>query len=92
MNFLEKKVNRIEEAIAASYREDLLRVLTEKDRTDCISDVLEEHLKLAFPYEKSMDADTFVPYVLNPRVDDEVFQKYRREIKKHFSGRRETGC
>ncbi len=48
--FLEKKVNRIEEAIAASYREDLLRVLTEKDRTACISDVLEEHLELAIPY------------------------------------------
>lgn len=23
--------------------------------------------------------------MLNPRVDDEVLQKYRREIKKHFS-------
>ena len=83
--FLEKKVNRIEEAIAASYREDLLRVLTEKDRTDCISDVLEEHLELAIPYHGMMKKDTFVSYVLNPRVDDEVLQKYRREIKKHFS-------
>ena len=80
-----KKVNRIEEAIAASYREDLLRVLTEKDRTDCISDVLEEHLELAIPYHGMMKKDTFVSYVLNPRVDDEVLQKYRREIKKHFS-------
>lgn len=83
--FLGKKVNRIEEAIAASYREDLLRVLTEKDRTDCISDVLEEHLELAIPYHGMMKKDTFVSYVLNPRVDDEVLQKYRREIKKHFS-------
>ena len=83
--FLEKKGNRIEEAIAASYREDLLRVLTEKDRTDCISDVLEEHLELAIPYHGMMKKDTFVSYVLNPRVDDEVLQKYRREIKKHFS-------
>lgn len=32
-----------------------------------------------------MKKDTFVSYVLNPRVDDEVLQKYRREIKKHFS-------
>ena len=83
--FLEKKVNRIEEAIAASYREDLLGVLTEKDRTDCISDVLEEHLELSIPYHGMMKKDTFVSYVLNPRVDDEVLQKYRREIKKHFS-------
>ena len=83
--FLEKKVNRIEEAIAASYREDLLGVLTEKDRTDCISQVLEEHLKFALPYEKSMDADIFVPYVLNPRVDDEVLQKYRKAILEQLS-------
>ena len=40
--------------------------------------LLEEHLKFALPYEKNMDADIFVPYVLNPRVDDEVLQKYRK--------------
>ena len=83
--FLQKEVNRIEKAVAASYREDLLNVLTEKDRTDCLSDVLEEHLDLAIPYHGMMDRDTFVSYVLDPRVDDEVLQKYRREIKNKFS-------
>ena len=83
--FLQKEVNRIEKAVAASYREDLLNVLTEKDRTDCLSDVLEEHLDLAIPYHGMMNRDTFVSYVLNPRVDDEVLQKYRREIKNKFS-------
>ena len=83
--FLQKEVNRIEKAVAASYREDLLNVLTEKDRTDCLSDVLEEHLDLAISYHGMMNRDTFVSYVLNPRVDDEVLQKYRREIKNKFS-------
>ena len=83
--FLQKEVNRIEKAVAASYREDLLNILTEKDRTDCLSDVLEEHLDLATPYHGMMNRDTFVSYVLNPRVDDEVLQKYRREIKNKFS-------
>ena len=66
-------------------RKKLLEVLTEKDRTDCISQVLEEHLKFALPYEKNMDADIFVPYVLNPRVDDEVLQKYRKAILEQLS-------
>ena len=83
--FLQKEVNRIEKAVAVSYREDLLNVLTEKDRTDCLSDVLEEHLDLAISYHGMMNRDTFVSYVLNPRVDDEVLQKYRREIKNKFS-------
>ena len=37
------------------------------------------------PYEKNMDADIFVPYVLNPRVDDEVLQKYRKAILEQLS-------
>ena len=72
--FLEKETGD------SSMRKKLLEVLTEKDRTDCISQVLEEHLKFALPYEKNMDADIFVPYVLNPRVDDEV-----AEIQKNDS-------
>lgn len=69
----------------SSMRKKLIEVLTEKDRTDCISQVLEEHLKFALPYEKNMDADIFVPYVLNPRVDDEVLQKYRKTILEQLS-------
>ena len=83
--FLTKEINGIEEAVASSFRSNLLEVLTEKDRTDCTSDVLEEHLQLAAPYHGMMKKDTFVFYVLNPRVDDEVLQKYRKVIKKLFS-------
>jgi len=77
--FLEKETGD------SSMRKKLLEVLTEKDRTDCISQVLEEHLKSALPYEKNMDADIFVLYVLNPRVDDEVLQKYRKTILEQLS-------
>ena len=77
--FLEKETGD------SSMRKKLLEVLTEKDRTDCISQVLEEHLQSALPYEKNMDADIFVPYVLNPRVDDEVLQKYRKTILEQLS-------
>lgn len=83
--FLTKEINGIEEAVASSFRPNLLEVLTEKDRTDCCSEVLEEHLQFATPYHGMMKKDTFVSYVLNPRVDDEVLQKYRKVIKKLFS-------
>ena len=83
--FLNKKVQGIEEAVAYSFREKLLDVLSEKDRIDCTAEVLEEHLEQANPYHGMMKEETFVSYVLNPRVDDEVLQKYRKEIKEHFS-------
>ncbi len=35
--------------------------------------------------KKNMDADIFVPYVLNPRVDDEVLQKYRKADPEQLS-------
>ena len=66
-------------------RKKLLEVLTEKDRTDCTSSVLEEHLQYANAYAETMDMDIFVPYVLNPRVDDEVLQKYRKAILEQLS-------
>ena len=69
----------------SSIRKKLLEILTEKDRTDCISDVLEEHLESAMVYEKNMDPDIFVSYILNPRVDDEVLQKYRKLILEQLS-------
>ena len=83
--FLNKEVKGIEDAAAYPYRSKLLAVLSEKDRTDCTSEVLEAHLQYAVPYHGMMKADTFVSYVLNPRVGDEVLQKYRKEIKDHYS-------
>ena len=42
-------------------------------------------MQFATPYHGMMKKDTFASYVLNPRVDDEVLQKYRKVIKKLFS-------
>lgn len=83
--FLNRKVQGMEDAAAYSYRSKLLDILTEKDRTDCIADVLEEHLEDAMAYHGMMTEDTFVSYVLNPRVDDEVLCRYRTVIKGLFS-------
>lgn len=55
-------------------------VLTEKDRTDCICEVLEEHLLYARPYEGQLPEGIFSSYVLNPRVEEEVLGRYRRDI------------
>ena len=33
--------------------------------TDCISDVLEEHLELSIPYHGMMKKDTFVSYAVS---------------------------
>lgn len=66
-------------------REELIYVLTEKDRTDFKADILEEHLKYALPYEEYMDHSLFVSYVLNPRVEDEVLMKYREAVEDSFT-------
>ncbi|MEG1505753.1 MAG: transglutaminase domain-containing protein, partial [Lachnospiraceae bacterium] len=66
-------------------RKGMLRVLTEKDQTDCICSVLEEHLQYALAYQKNMDQELFVRYVLNPRIADEVLTKYRESIEGAFT-------
>lgn len=68
-----------------TYRKKLLKILTEKDRTDCKAEVLEEHLQDAMRFQGQMSDNIFVPYVLNPRVDDEVLAPYRRAIRGRFS-------
>jgi hypothetical protein len=67
------------------YRQKILEVLTEKDQTDLKSEVLEEHLKYGVLYEKQFPEEIFVPYILNPRVEDEVLQEYRTIIDETFS-------
>ncbi|MDO4276098.1 MAG: transglutaminase domain-containing protein [Eubacteriales bacterium] len=69
----------------ADLRRELMQVLTEKDQTDCIREVLEEHLKYALPYEEESEHDIFVSYVLNPRVDDEILRKYREAVLTAFT-------
>ena len=80
--FTEENTEDEEEGL---LREELLNVLTEKDRTDCRAEVLEEHLRFAMPYEEELEHSVFVNYVLNPRIDDEVLMKYREVIENTFS-------
>ena len=80
--FTEENTEDEEEGL---LREELLNVLTEKDRTDCRAEVLEEHLRFAMPYEEEQEHSVFVNYVLNPRIDDEVLMKYREVIENTFS-------
>ncbi|MDC7289922.1 transglutaminase domain-containing protein [Blautia schinkii] len=79
----------------AELRQKLMDVLTEKDQSDCICEVLEEHLEYALPYRDTTDSATtdnaiideeiFVQYILNPRVDDEVLRTYRKAVLRAFS-------
>lgn len=66
-------------------RKKLLDVLTEKDQTDLLCDVLEEHISYALPYYGTKNEDVFVSYILNPRVHDEILRPYRKEILEAFS-------
>ena len=85
MNVSWKKGKQDRKAIAPSAERSPEGSHREKDRTDCISDVLEEHLELSIPYHGMMKKDTFVSYVLNQRVDDEVLPENTEEIKSIFS-------
>ncbi|MGL6200870.1 MAG: transglutaminase-like domain-containing protein [Lachnospiraceae bacterium] len=73
------------------YRQKMLSVITEKDQTDLKCDVLEEHLKYAVSYAAKFAEEIFVPYVLNPRIDDEVLEKYRAEIDHMLSESEKEG-
>ena len=50
-----------------------------------MSSVLEDHLALALPYENTTDHETFVKYILNPRVRNEILKPYRKEIQEAFT-------
>lgn len=68
------------------WREKLLSVLTIKDQTDCVEEVLEEHLQESLRLDRtSYSEETFLKYVMNPRVEDEVLTSYRREILEFFT-------
>lgn len=63
----------------------LLDILTEKDQTDCRMEVLKDHLEAAYPYRRTAPPSIFVPYVLNPRVEQEVLTPYRGSLLKQLS-------
>lgn len=83
--FLHKTVTDMEDSLGFPFREAMLEVLSEKDRTDCVSDILEEHLDYSMPYWDSVSRETFVSYIMNPRVDNEILRPYRKAILDKFS-------
>ena len=66
-------------------RQELMDTLSEKDGTDCICSILEEHLEYARVYADQMEHSLFVPYVLNPRVEHELLRPYRKGILSYFT-------
>ncbi|MDY3920155.1 MAG: transglutaminase domain-containing protein [Candidatus Limivivens sp.] len=74
----------------ASWRAKLLEALSEKDQLDLKAEVLEEHLQEALPYAKDFPEEIFVPYVLSPRIWDEVLMPWRKTIREAFSSREES--
>lgn len=68
------------DAATAGWRGKLLGTLTEKDKLDVKCAVLEEHLTEALKYADKYPEEVFVPYVLSPRIWDEVLRPWRKEI------------
>ena len=97
----EKKENWVNPELTAflagedekELRQAMVDVLSEKDRTDCVCNVLEEHLEYGKVYAKEyrdlvLNANgynLYINYVLNPRVEDELLRPYRKEILSFFT-------
>jgi transglutaminase-like putative cysteine protease len=75
-----EKIKFLEKEDPDGLRHAMMEQLSEKDGTDCICSILEEHLEYAKAYEKTMDHDLFVKYILNPRIEDELLRPYRKGI------------
>ena len=86
----EKKENWVNPELTAflagedekELRQAMVDVLSEKDHTDCICSVLEEHLEYGKMYAKD---NLYINYVLNPRVEDELLRPYRKGILSFFT-------
>ena len=72
------KINR-------QYVLKLLQQLSDKDFSDMKAYILLDHLSSAKPDEYHGDADTYVKYVLAPRMDDENLSTWRSFLAGQFS-------
>lgn len=70
-------------------RQAVADVLSQKDHTDCVCSVLEEHLSYgriyAQQYREVDKYDLYINYVLNPRVEYELLRPYRKGILSFFT-------
>ena len=93
----EKKENWVNPELTAflagedekELRQAMADVLSEKDHTDCVCSVLEEHLAYgkiyAQQYREVDEYDLYINYVLNPRVEYELLRPYRKGILSFFT-------
>lgn len=93
----EKKENWVNPELTAflagedekELRQAMADVLSEKDHTDCVCSVLEEHLACgkiyAQQYREADEYDLYINYVLNPRVEYELLRPYRKGILSFFT-------
>lgn len=67
------------------WKLEVLRVLGEKDYWDIRADVLSDSCICAAPYAGQYPADIFYPFLLAPRVADEMLTPYRQAILRCIS-------
>lgn len=80
-----EKVKFLEKEDSSKLRQAMMAQLSEKDGTDCICSILEEHLEYAKVYENQMDQTLFEKYILNPRVEAELLRPYRKGILSYLT-------
>lgn len=78
-------VKFLETDIEMAYKMDLLNSLREKDYLDVTADVLSEHCRQAAAFAKEWDKALFVPYILCPRVDNEMIRPFRSFLQSWLS-------
>ena len=64
--------------------EPMMAVLSEKDRRDAFPEVLEGHYQEASVYREFNPDEIYIPYVWNPRVENEVLTRWRKKILGYF--------
>ena len=74
-----------QEGDAEHWKLEALRALGEKDYWDIRADVLFDSCICAAPYAAQYPADIFYPFLLAPRVADEMLSPYRQAILKSIS-------
>lgn len=62
----------------------MMEILSEKDRRDAFPEVLEGHYQESSVYREFNPEEIYIPYVWNPRVENEVLTKWRKKILGYF--------
>ena len=63
------------------WKLDILNSLREKDYLDITADILEENCRETAEYEGVFQDDILIPYVLCPRVENEMIRPFRSFIR-----------